>query len=66
MKSFIAALCSGLLFMVTGSVSAEQIASVVALRGKATVERGAKKLDAQLKLGVELQDTVAKIGRAHV
>ncbi len=58
MKTLIAALCSGLVFIVAGVVSAEPVASVVAVRGKATVERGVKKLDAQPKLGIELQDTV--------
>ena len=38
---------------------AEPVASVVAVRGKAAVERGTQKLDAQPKLGIELQDTVA-------
>ena len=59
MKSFIAALCAGLIFTVADSAGAESIASVVAVRGKAAVERGAKKLDAQPKLGIELQDTIA-------
>lgn len=59
MKALIAAVCSGVLFTVAGAAAAEPVASVVALRGKATVERGGKKLDAQPKLGIELQDTVA-------
>lgn len=59
MKSIIAAICGGVLFAVAGPLFAEPIASVVAVRGKATVERGGKKLDAQPKLGIELQDSVA-------
>lgn len=58
MKYFIAALCSGLVFSVAAA-SAEPVASVVAVRGKAAIERGANKLAAQPKLGVEIQDTVA-------
>ncbi|HIJ87655.1 MAG TPA: FecR domain-containing protein [Desulfuromonadales bacterium] len=58
MKSLITALCSGLFFAVVAA-HAEPVASVVAVRGKATVERGTQKLDAQPKLGIELQDTVA-------
>ena len=38
---------------------AEPVASVVAVRGKAAVERGTQKLEALPKLGIELQDTVA-------
>jgi hypothetical protein len=58
---------AGLLFSVT-TAFAEPVASVVAVRGKATVERGTKKLDAQPKLGIELQDTVATAegGRAKL
>jgi hypothetical protein len=59
MKSLIAALCGGLILSLAGAAFAEPLATVVALRGNATVERGAKKLDAQTKLGIELQDTVA-------
>ena len=58
MKSLIAALCSGFIFAVVAA-QAEPVASVVAVRGKAAVERGTQKLDAQPKLGIELQDTVA-------
>jgi hypothetical protein len=50
MKTLIAALCSGLVLIVAGVVSAEPVASVVAARGKATIERGGKKLDALPKL----------------
>ncbi len=59
MKTFIAALCGGFIFTTAVMVSAEPLASVVTVRGKATVARGTKKLDAQPKLGLELQDTVA-------
>jgi ferric-dicitrate binding protein FerR (iron transport regulator) len=59
MKTLIAAVCSGLVLTVAGAALAEPVASVVALRGKATVERAGKRLDAQPKLGIELQDTVA-------
>ena len=59
MKLLITTLCSGLILMVAGAVFAEPVASVVSLRGKATVERGGKALDLQTKLGIELQDTVA-------
>lgn len=59
MKSLIAAVCGGLVFAVAGTVFAEPVAAVVAVRGKATVERGGKRLDAQPKLGIELQDLVA-------
>lgn len=59
MKLLIAALCGGVVFTLVGAASAEPIASVVAVRGKATVERSGKKLDAQPKTGIELQDTVA-------
>lgn len=58
MKTFITAVCSGLIF-VAATAFAEPVASVVAVRGKALVERGAKKLDAQPKLGIELQDSVS-------
>jgi ferric-dicitrate binding protein FerR (iron transport regulator) len=58
MKLLMALLCWGTLSAVT-TASAEPVASVVAVRGKATIERGAKKLDAQPKLGIELQDTVS-------
>ncbi len=68
MKSLIAALCGGIIFTITGIGFAEPIASVVAMRGKATVERAGKKLDAQTRLGIELQDTVATAegGRAKL
>jgi hypothetical protein len=59
MKTLIAAVCSGIIFTLAGAACAESIASVVALRGKATVERGGKKLEAQPRLGIELKDTVA-------
>ena len=59
MKTLIAAVCSGLVLTVAGAAFAEPVATVVALRGKAMIERGGKKLDAQPKLGIELQDTVA-------
>jgi len=59
MKALIAAVCGGLVLAVAGATCAEPVASVVALRGKATVERGGRRLDAQPKLGIELQDTVA-------
>lgn len=59
MKSLIAAVCSGVVFTIAGTAFAEPVASVVVVRGKATVERGAKKLNAQPKLGIELKDTVA-------
>jgi hypothetical protein len=58
MKTFITAILSVLVLTVTAAF-AEPVASVVVVRGKATVERGAKKLDALPKLGIELQDTVA-------
>jgi hypothetical protein len=58
MKTLITAIFS-LLVMTVAVASAEPVASVVAVRGKASVERGSKKLDAQPKLGIELQDTVA-------
>ena len=66
MKTLIAAVCSGLIFAVAGAAFAEPVASVVALRGKATVERSGKKLDAQPKLGIELQDTVATAAGGRV
>lgn len=59
MKSFITVICAIVLIVATGRAFAAPIASVVAVRGKAVVERGAKKLDAQPKLGIELQDSVA-------
>lgn len=59
MKLLIAAVCGGFIFTVAGAASAEPVASVVAVRGKATVERAGKKLNAQPKTGIELQDTVA-------
>ena len=59
MKTFIAAICAGIIFTMAVMVSAEPLASVVTVRGKASVARGTKKLDAQPKLGIELQDTVA-------
>jgi hypothetical protein len=65
MKSLIAAVCSGLIFAVAAA-NAEPVASVVAVRGKAAVERGTQKLDAQPKLGIELQDTVATLEAGRV
>ncbi len=59
MKLLIAAVCGGFVFTLAGAASAESIASIVAVRGKATVERGSKRLDAQPRLGIELLDTVA-------
>jgi hypothetical protein len=59
MKLFMAAVCGGFIFTVAGAASAEPVASVVAVRGKASVERAGKKLNAQPKTGIELQDTVA-------
>lgn len=59
MKLLIAAVCGGLVCALAGAASAEPVASVVAVRGKATVERAGKKLNAQPKTGIELQDTVA-------
>jgi hypothetical protein len=59
MKSLITAVCGAALFLAFGVAAAEPVASVVAVRGKATVERGSKKIDAQPKLGIELQDMVA-------
>ncbi len=59
MKTLIATVCSGLVFTLAGAAFAETVASVVALRGKATVERKGAALDAKTKLGIELQDTVA-------
>jgi hypothetical protein len=59
MKTLIAALCSILVFTVAGIAAAEPVASVIAVRGKATIERKGKKLDARPKLGIELHDTVA-------
>ena len=58
MKYFIAAVCSGI-FLAVATAGAEPAALVVAVRGKATVERGIKKLDAQPRLGIELHDTVS-------
>lgn len=59
MKLLIAAACGAVLFLAFGTAYAEPVATVVAVRGKASVERIGKKLDAQPKLGIELQDTVA-------
>ena len=59
MKLLISTLCSGFIFTVAVAAFAAPIASVVSLRGKATVERGGKAIDLQAKLGIELQDTVA-------
>jgi hypothetical protein len=59
MKLFPTVLCGMALFLITDIAGAEPVASVVALRGKATVERGVKKLEVQTKLGIELQDTIA-------
>jgi len=59
MKTILTALCGVALILMSGNAIAEPIASVVAVRGKATVERENKKIDAQPKLGIEQQDTVA-------
>lgn len=59
MKSFIAAFCSGIVILLAGSVYAEPVGSVVAVRGSAAVERGGKKIDAQPKQGIELLDSVS-------
>jgi ferric-dicitrate binding protein FerR (iron transport regulator) len=59
MKSLIAAVCSSLVFACVTNAFAEPVASVVAVRGTATVERKNVTRDAQPKLGIELQDTVA-------
>ncbi len=59
MKLLISTLCSGLIFTIAGAAFAAPVASVVSLRGKATVERAGKASDLQTKLGIELQDTVA-------
>jgi len=59
MKLYIAAVCSMVLLVMSGTASAEPIAAVVAVRGSATVERAGKTLTAQPRLGIELQDTVA-------
>jgi hypothetical protein len=68
MKSLVAVICCGVVFSIVGAASAEPVASVVAVRGKATVERGGRKLAAQPKLGIELLDTVATAegGRAKL
>ncbi len=58
MKCFLTTLCGLMLFFTTGHAAAEPVASVVAVRGKALVERGGKKLEAQPKLAIELQDMV--------
>jgi hypothetical protein len=56
MKTVIAALFSALIFI--GTACAEPVGTIVAVRGSAAIERGGKKLDAQPRLGIELQDTV--------
>jgi hypothetical protein len=56
MKTVIAALFCVLIS--AGTACAEPVGNVVAVRGSATVERGGKKLDAQPRLGIDLQDTV--------
>lgn len=68
MKSLISALCCILLFALSGIASAEPVASVVAVKGKAVIERSGKKISATPKLGVELKDTVATAegGRAKL
>jgi hypothetical protein len=69
MRTCYAALCGGaVLFSLVGVAWGEPVASVVAVRGKATVERAGKNLDARPKLAIELQDTVAtgEGGRAKV
>ncbi|HIJ97279.1 MAG TPA: FecR domain-containing protein [Desulfuromonadales bacterium] len=48
-----------LTLLTAGLAYAEPVASVVAVRGQATIERSAKTITAQPKLGIELQDTVA-------
>lgn len=60
MRSLITAFCSFLILTVS-SAFAEPVASVVAVRGKAAIERGTKILDAHPKLGIEIQDTVATL-----
>lgn len=65
MKILIAAVCSGLIFVVAAA-HAETVASVVAVRGKAAVERASKKIEAQPKLGIELQDTVSTLEGGRV
>lgn len=59
MKLFLTVLSGASLLLISGVALAEPVASVVAVRGKAAVERAGKKLDAQPKLGIELLDTVS-------
>jgi hypothetical protein len=58
MKIIITILCVCFLLLTSGISGAEPIASVVAVRGKATVDRVGKHLEAQPRLGIELQDMV--------
>jgi hypothetical protein len=68
MKSLIAAVCGGVIFIMAGIGYAEPIASVVAVRGKATIERAGTTLAAQTRQAIELQDTLATAegGRAKL
>ena len=53
--------------LLTASIAyAESVATVVAVRGQATVERAAKTLNAQPKLGIELKDTIATAAAGRV
>jgi hypothetical protein len=67
MKRFIFVFTS-LLLAASPSMAGQQVGSVVALRGSVTIERPGARLDAKLKSGVELQDTVqtALISRAKL
>jgi ferric-dicitrate binding protein FerR (iron transport regulator) len=55
-----------LILLTSGHARAEAVASVVAVRGGASVERAGKTLVAHPKLGIELQDTIATAAAGRV
>jgi len=58
MKRIIILVCSLLLAGIGTASGAQQIGSVVALKGKATIARGTARVEALVKSGIELKDTV--------
>lgn len=66
MKTTLATLCMALMLFTTGSALAAPVASVVAVRGKATVERGGKLIEARPKLEIEQKDTIATAAGGRV
>lgn len=65
MKTYLATLCMTIILTV-GSALAAPVASVVAVRGKATIERGGKQIEARPKMEIEQKDTIATAAGGRV